>query len=229
MRRAQIPPYTVGVVVMWSPLEATTSPGFTCRAVPGARPAGAYAGSPARRTWRAAGSGPLTQPRRGARGLRRFLLPSAEDPATGARVCGLRGIPAPGGHLELPSVVTVSGATGGVRSLQHAAALRDGPLALGARADAVEAVLLAFEELASNGLRHGRPPVRVTVSQDDAGWLIDVTDAATDRTPTPAVDRDPAQGGLGLYLVARLSAAHGWWDEAGRRKHVWAFVRAALG
>jgi anti-sigma regulatory factor (Ser/Thr protein kinase) len=93
----------------------------------------------------------------------------------------------------------------------------------------VDRLLLAFEELTSNGLRHGRPPVRVTVSQDDEGWLIDVTDAAPDRTPAPAVDRDPAQGGLGLYLVARLSATHGWWDEAGRRKHVWAFVRAALG
>ena len=46
-------------------------------------------------------------------------------------------------------------------------ALRDGPLAIGA--DAVEAVLLAFEELASNGLRHGRPPVHVTVTSTGAG------------------------------------------------------------
>jgi two-component sensor histidine kinase len=95
-------------------------------------------------------------------------------------------------------------------------------------ADDVDRLLLTFEELASNGLRHGRPPVRVTVSQDDDGWLVDVTDAATERNPVPAVNRDPAHGGLGLYLVARLSAAHGWWDEAGRRKHVWAFVRSAL-
>jgi hypothetical protein len=39
--------------------------------------------------------------------------------------------------------------------------------------------------------------------------------------PTPAVGRDPAKGGLGLYLVARLSVAHGWYVDEGC-KHVWA-------
>jgi two-component sensor histidine kinase len=103
------------------------------------------------------------------------------------------------------------------------AALRDGPLALGASADAVEAVLLAFEELASNGLRHGRPPVHVTVTAAGAGWLLEVSDAAADRPPTPAVGRDPVHGGLGLHLVARLCTAHGWILQNGR-KHVWAHV-----
>jgi len=82
-------------------------------------------------------------------------------------------------------------------------------------------VLLAFEELASNGLRHGAAPVRVSVVATGSGWLIDVTDAATDRPPVPAVGRDAADGGLGLYLVARLAGAHGWWSD-GARKHVWA-------
>ena len=39
--------------------------------------------------------------------------------------------------------------------------------------------------------------------------------------PTPAVDRDPAQGGMGLHLVARMSVAHGWYVDGGC-KHVWA-------
>jgi two-component sensor histidine kinase len=91
----------------------------------------------------------------------------------------------------------VSGATGGVRSLQHAAALRDGPLAIGAGADAVEAVLLAFEELASNGLRHGRPPVHVTVTAAGAGWLLEVSDAAGDRPPTPTVGGTPPTAASG--------------------------------
>jgi anti-sigma regulatory factor (Ser/Thr protein kinase) len=82
-------------------------------------------------------------------------------------------------------------------------------------------VLLAFEELASNGLRHGRAPVRATVVATGTGWHIDVTDAAVDRPPVPAVGRDAADGGLGLYLVARLASAHGWWSD-GERKHVWA-------
>jgi two-component sensor histidine kinase len=91
--------------------------------------------------------------------------------------------------------------------------------------DDVERLLLAFEELTSNGLRHGGPPVEVTVTATSAGWLIDVTDGSVDRVPSPAVDRDPAHGGLGLYLVARLCAAHGWAVQRDR-KHVWACVRS---
>src|SRR3954451_23947955 len=48
---------------------------------------------------------------------------------------------------------------------------------------ALEDLLLAFEELASNGLRHGRPPVRVVVAPLLTGWLIDVSDAAVESLP----------------------------------------------
>jgi anti-sigma regulatory factor (Ser/Thr protein kinase) len=89
--------------------------------------------------------------------------------------------------------------------------------------DAVERLLLAFEELASNGIRHGRAPIGVRVVATPEGWLVDVTDGATEQPPSPAVDRDPSAGGLGLYLIARLSAAHGWTVALGR-KHVWACV-----
>ena len=92
--------------------------------------------------------------------------------------------------------------------------------------DDVQRLLLSFEELASNGVRHGRAPVRVRVTGTRDGWLIDVTDAAVDRPPTPAIGRDAAEGGLGLYLVARLAAAQGW-SVSGARKHVWALVDRA--
>ncbi|MGY1671466.1 ATP-binding protein [Geodermatophilus sp. SYSU D00710] len=115
--------------------------------------------------------------------------------------------------------------------LHHA--LRDGPLATGAvtaaadaAADAIDTALLTFEELASNGLRHGRPPVHVMVTAAGAGWLLEVSDAAADRPPTPATGRDPARGGHGLHLVARLCAAHGWFPRDGR-KYVWAYVAPA--
>ena len=39
--------------------------------------------------------------------------------------------------------------------------------------------------------------------------------------PAPAVDRDPAKGGMGLHLVAELAVAHGWYVD-GMAKHVWA-------
>src|SRR3954454_7497538 len=92
-------------------------------------------------------------------------------------------------------------------------------------ADGLDRLLLIFEELASNGLRHGRPPVRVLLATVPTGWLLDVSDAAADRPPTPPRGRDAAAGGMGLPLVARLAAAHGW-TVHGDRKHVWALIDA---
>lgn len=92
---------------------------------------------------------------------------------------------------------------------------------------ASERLVLAFDELASNALRHGEAPVVATVVAGSGGWLIDVSDRAPEALPTPAVDRDPAQGGMGLHLVARLSVAHGWYVD-GSAKHVWACLPTAI-
>ncbi len=108
---------------------------------------------------------------------------------------------------------------------QLSAALRDDA---GADEFAVERLLLVFEELASNAVRHGRAPVTVTVTAGPDGWLLEVRDAATDRPPTPATDRDAAEGGLGLHLVARLAAAHGW-ELHGDHKLAWCSVRYGTG
>lgn len=97
----------------------------------------------------------------------------------------------------------------------------------GSSPDDVDRLLLAFEELASNGLRHSGAAVQVQVHGCEQGWLVDVSDAAPDRPPQPAVDRDPALGGLGLHLIARLSAAVGWAVD-GSRKHVWAALLPAV-
>lgn len=107
--------------------------------------------------------------------------------------------------------------------MQLAAVLHDGARPPAAQEADVECLLLAFEELVSNGLRHGRSPVEVVVTTVDTGWLLEVTDAAAATPPVPAVGRDAAQGGLGLHLVAQLCAAHGWTTE-GDRKVVWARV-----
>ncbi len=84
-------------------------------------------------------------------------------------------------------------------------------------------VLSAVEELASNGLRHGRPPVRLTVTRSAVGWLVSVTDTASEVVPLPAVGRDPALGGLGLVMIDQLCDAHGWYVD-GDGKHVWGLV-----
>lgn len=92
---------------------------------------------------------------------------------------------------------------------------------------AAERMILAFDELASNALRHGATPVVATVVAGSGGWLIDVSDRAPEAMPAPAVDRDPAQGGLGLHLVARLSVANGWYVDDGA-KHVWACLPSTI-
>lgn len=70
--------------------------------------------------------------------------------------------------------------------------------------------MLVVEELASNAVRHGRPPVLVEVVAVDGGWLVEVSDAAVRVPPALASDRDPARGGLAMYLIARLCTAYGW-------------------
>lgn len=88
----------------------------------------------------------------------------------------------------------------------------------------LQRLLLAFEELAANGLRHGRAPIRVSVAGRAEGWLIVVTDAATERPPTPVAGLDLAHGDFGLHLAACLCPTHGW-SVCRDRKHVWALLR----
>src|SRR5687767_4447646 len=63
---------------------------------------------------------------------------------------------------------------------QLAAALRNCATPSAADDDAVEELLVAFEELASNALRHGGGQVEATVTTADTFWLLDVSDAAVD-------------------------------------------------
>jgi signal transduction histidine kinase len=107
--------------------------------------------------------------------------------------------------------------------LQLSAALHDGARPPATAEGAVQRLLLVFEELVSNALRHGRAPVEVSVTRIGHFWLLQVSDSAADVPPTPAVGRDAARGGLGLPLVAQLSGAHGWTVD-GDRKVVWARI-----
>jgi hypothetical protein len=100
-------------------------------------------------------------------------------------------------------------------------ALDDGILPTGS--DHGERLLLVVEELVSNALRHGRSPVHMHVTAHAGGWLTAVSDSAVEQPPVPAFDRDPAQGGMGLSLVARIGRVHGW-EVEGDRKVVWAHV-----
>ena len=105
---------------------------------------------------------------------------------------------------------------------QLAAAVHDGDRPPAASDGAAERLLLAFEELVSNAVRHGRQPVEATVTVTDHFWLLLVTDAAGEQPPALAVGRDAALGGLGLGLVAAICGAVGWEAREDGRKVVWA-------
>ena len=106
--------------------------------------------------------------------------------------------------------------------LRRHAALR---AAADARADADlrDQLILALDEMASNALRHGGGQVRAAVRTTPDAFLIEVSDAAADSPPSPAVGRDPSEGGLGLYLIAEMAIRHGWYVHDGA-KHVWALL-----
>jgi two-component sensor histidine kinase len=88
-----------------------------------------------------------------------------------------------------------------------------------------ERLVLIADELTSNALRHGGAPAATALSRSGGQWMVAVSDTSTHVPPAPAVGRDPGLGGFGLYLVADLSARHGWCVTQGT-KTVWAVVTA---
>jgi hypothetical protein len=135
-----------------------------------------------------------------------------------------------------PSAAPPDAPPGQVWSLQHVSELPrvraqlrrqlvadlDGP-GSAESAELVDRVVLAFDEMASNALRHGGPGVVARVAPHGRSWLVEVCDSAAVTPPTPAIGRDPSQGGLGLYLIAEMSTAHGW-HTVGDTKSVWALL-----
>jgi anti-sigma regulatory factor (Ser/Thr protein kinase) len=87
-----------------------------------------------------------------------------------------------------------------------------GALSRGRRADA----RLLVTELVTNALRHGRPPIELTVGSDERRLRVEVEDAGGGR---PARRPDPgADGGWGLLLV---ESAADRWGVADGSTHVW--------
>lgn len=82
-------------------------------------------------------------------------------------------------------------------------------------------VVLVACELATNALRHGRPPTVVELHQHGARFLLTVTDQDPAGEPCVAGDRPPGEGGYGLHIAALLSDDLGWY-RADRAKVVWA-------
>ena len=130
------------------------------------------------------------------------LWPSARPPAAPDRFA-----------WDLDSVAELPLVRAQVRA--HLAGPRQGDLR--------DRLVLALDEMASNALRHGGGCVEAAVRRTGDAFLVAVSDGDAGTPPTPAVDRDPSEGGLGLYLIAELSSAHGWYVD-GDGKTVWAVL-----
>ena len=91
----------------------------------------------------------------------------------------------------------------------------------------LDAILLVTSELVTNGLRHGEPPVLLTVDRIGHRLRLTVTDGGS-KIPRPRMASPESTGGRGLFLVSVLSTA--WKIEphgnerlgAGQGTSVWA-------
>ncbi|SBT51344.1 ATP-binding protein [Micromonospora auratinigra] len=82
-------------------------------------------------------------------------------------------------------------------------------------------VVLVATELASNALRHGRPPTIVTLLGADDCFVLDVADHDVSSVPELSDIRPLESGGRGLFLAEEMSLAVGWYASADT-KNIWA-------
>ncbi|WP_211254596.1 recombinase family protein [Cellulomonas cellasea] len=84
-------------------------------------------------------------------------------------------------------------------------------------------LVLVASELATNAIRHGRPPTIVELLQHDTLFLLTVADHDLSNQPRIAGDRPPGEGGFGLQIARRLSVDVGWY-RTNTVKVVWAEI-----
>ncbi|MFC0029177.1 ATP-binding protein [Micromonospora chaiyaphumensis] len=82
-------------------------------------------------------------------------------------------------------------------------------------------VVLVATELATNALRHGRPPTIVTLLATDDTFLLDVADHDLRTVPGLGDIHPLDSGGRGLMLAESVSLAVGWYATEGT-KNIWA-------
>ncbi|MEU4594774.1 ATP-binding protein [Micromonospora aurantiaca (nom. illeg.)] len=82
-------------------------------------------------------------------------------------------------------------------------------------------VVLVATELASNALRHGRPPTIITLLATDDRFLLDVADHDVSSVPELTDIHPMDSGGRGLFLAQSVSLDVGWYGTE-KTKNIWA-------
>jgi serine/threonine-protein kinase RsbW len=89
-----------------------------------------------------------------------------------------------------------------------------------------ENMVLVASELATNALRHGKPPTVVQLFHSHDTYVLDVADHDLNSAPCIAGAREPGHGGFGLQIARRLAQTVAWYTSD-TTKHVWAQFPAA--
>ncbi|GAA4978746.1 ATP-binding protein [Actinoplanes utahensis] len=87
--------------------------------------------------------------------------------------------------------------------------------------DGEERIAVVATELATNALRHGRPPTLVRLLQEPGRLILDVADHDLTGEPLFDLERPVGLGGLGLRLARTFATDFGWYRTS-RMKHIWA-------
>ncbi|MEU8238273.1 ATP-binding protein [Actinoplanes missouriensis] len=87
--------------------------------------------------------------------------------------------------------------------------------------DILDRIVLVATELATNAIRHGRPPTEVRLLRTDDSLILDVADRDLTRLPELAHTRPLHAGGRGLLLALTFSLEVGWYATE-EKKHIWA-------
>lgn len=94
---------------------------------------------------------------------------------------------------------------------------------VGSDAPMLDELLIVTNELASNALTYGHPPLQVSATSNSTSIHIYVTQARVDSLPLPHIASETGSRGRGLLLVDALSHGWGWWSSA-KEVAVWAVL-----
>lgn len=87
----------------------------------------------------------------------------------------------------------------------------------------VDDLLIVANELTSNALTYGLPPIQIAVTTFPAQIRIQVTQNTSGTSVVPILTKEPGLRGRGLVLVNALSSEWGW-HQRGPSLVVWAVL-----
>jgi hypothetical protein len=150
---------------------------------------------------------------------------SLDDRYSDARDDGLRARRPPAEFVPvrrwvLDTLAELHDLRAGLQAERRARDERQGERPLSGVADRL---VLVASELATNGIRHGRPPTIVELCQHASRFLLTVADHDLSTEPRIAGDRPPGEGGFGLQIARRLAVDVGWYRTE-TVKVVWAEI-----